>query len=567
MAIKRSGKRESDVIFRRSYEEKSLEVEKKVNRIRYIFILIFYFLALSTYRNGSSPAVYITLFIIPSIQLVFALFWEYLLPRTKYSRTIKYISTTIDLLGVFGAKYGMHFDPNAGWGLAMKEPATFDIFFLYICLAGLRLDKIFSLFTGFFAAALYLLLIILSIGSGWMTFTNDPAKFFDFHFLRLPTEIAKILFLIGASFVIAYLANDTREFMGMLSESESKYKFNTSVMEKLLKKIEEISLSLTNMMSQLKDNTGSMEKTVKEQEEYFEKDSIVIDKIVGDGEEISTISNAQLQMISKISSRTQKMSESIDQISKGGKESSKRATHAREISAESVNSLSDTMQVVNEMKSQSEKILNISQTINDIADRTNLLSLNASIEAARAGEQGRGFSVVAMEVQKLAEQSLESSKEIHQIVNATVKNIEKSSNMIQATAKKLETVSNVVEENETFLSELSESIKVQEKASFAINSDVKNITEIAENICALVEDEKKALNEFQIRNKNKTNLTLDSVRTAESLHELSEVLGKISTELLTLIKNKEQVIAAEHRQPLKTFEEKVKDIRRDKPTS
>lgn len=196
-------------------------------------------------------------------------------------------------------------------------------------------------------------------------------------------------------------------------------------MEQLLHKIEEISISLTNMMERLRDNTGTMEKTVKEQEIFFQKDTVVIDKIVGDGEEINTISNAQLQMISKISSRTQKMSESIDLISKGGKESSKRATHARETSAESVAFLNDTMQVVNEMKSQSEKILNISQTINDIADRTNLLSLNASIEAARAGEQGRGFSVVAMEVQKLAEQSLQSSKEIHQIVNATVKNIEK----------------------------------------------------------------------------------------------------------------------------------------------
>ena len=307
-----------------------------------------------------------------------------------------------------------------------------------------------------------------------------------------------------------------------------------------------------------------MESTVKAQENFFQKDSAVIDKIVQDGEEINTISNAQLQMISKILTRTQKLSESIDLISKGGRESSKRATHAKEISAESVEFLNDTMKVVHEMKSQSEKILNISQTINDIADRTNLLSLNASIEAARAGEQGRGFSVVAMEVQKLAEQSLESSKEIHQIVNATVKNIEKSSSMIQATSGKLETVSNVVEENETFLNQLSGNIKEQEKASFAINSDVKNITEIAENICALVEEEKNALSEFKARNKNKTDLTLESVRAAESLNQLSESLGEISKQLLDLIQKKETVISDENRQPLKTFEEKVKDIRRDK---
>jgi methyl-accepting chemotaxis protein len=561
---KNKGKRDSDVIFRKSYEEKSLEVERKINHVRFGFIALFFLTAFSAYRSGSTPPVYYSLFLIATLMLISAIFWEITLPKLSYSYWIKYISTSIDLLGVFGAKYGMHFDSTFGWGLTLKEPATFDVFFLYICLAGLRLDKKFSLFTGFFAAGLYILLIFLSLSSGWMSFTNDSSKLLDAHYLRIPTEISKVIFLLAAGFTISYLANDTRAFMGMLSESESKYKYNTTVMEQLLHKIEEISISLTNMMERLRDNTGTMEQTVKAQEIFFQKDVVVIDKIVGDGEEINTISNAQLQMISKISSRTQKMSESIDLISKGGKESSKRATHARETSGESVAFLNDTMQVVNEMKSQSEKILNISQTINDIADRTNLLSLNASIEAARAGEQGRGFSVVAMEVQKLAEQSLQSSKEIHQIVNATVKNIEKSSQMIQATSSKLETVSNVVEENESFLNGLSASIKDQEKASFAINSDVKNITEIAENICALVKDEKNALSEFQVRNKNKADLTLESVHAAESLHDLSENLGKIANQLLELIQKKENVIAAENRQPLKTFEDRVKDIRRDK---
>ena len=107
-----------------------------------------------------------------------------------------------------------------------------------------------------------------------------------------------------------------------------------------------------------------------------------------------------------------KMKETVD-VSKTGMEAMQDVS----VAMQDINiSMKKLQFAIDEVGRASEEITNITKVIGEIADETNLLSLNASIEAARAGEAGKGFAVVALEIGKLAQTSVDSVQDINKLV-------------------------------------------------------------------------------------------------------------------------------------------------------
>lgn len=210
---------------------------------------------------------------------------------------------------------------------------------------------------------------------------------------------------------------------------------------------------------------------------------------------VSLIENASeiaLRTKEKTATATDVSKEAIDAIVKGN-----------EIVSETFNSMQlirTAVQGINRrMKLLSEKLMEIgtiSTIISDIANRTNLLALNASIEAARAGEEGKGFVVIAEEIRGLSEKTAKSSKNIGEIIaaiqeEATVvtKNLEEETNyveigtdMVNQTTQIFDKIDSIIKKIGEVISDINEyTLKQKEITDKQVNS-AQTVKEITENV-------------------------------------------------------------------------------------
>ena len=226
----------------------------------------------------------------------------------------------------------------------------------------------------------------------------------------------------------------------------------------------------------------------------------------GSARQLAAASEAQSKQIESASRAIARMASSIEGVSGNAERSSDVARHSVDVAhkggeavrrtIEGMNAIRETIQEtskrIKRLGESSQEIGNIVELINDIADQTNILALNAAIQASMAGEAGRGFAVVADEVQRLAERSANATKQIEFLVrtiqadtNEAIVSMERSTTDVVGGALLAENAGAALEEIEqvsnqiaALVQNISSSAHEQGKAASAVTRGMDVLQEI-----------------------------------------------------------------------------------------
>ena len=373
--------------------------------------------------------------------------------------------------------------------------------------------------------------------------------------------ILAIIFSIVCSFLIIKEIRGYLKKIGLLSNRMAEYNLSEEINIERKNEFGTIANSLNKAQDNIKEllkvliestedmSAGSEElyATVEEMTSQLEEISASANNINSTVQETSATAEELYASISEVSSRTIVLEEKANE-GRGNAEKISKKAYDTKVSTKALLDnnekvfLSVKEEIIEAMNKAKvvDEIMVMANTINEIAEQTNLLALNAAIEAARAGEQGKGFAVVADEVRTLAEQSSEAVKD----VQTTIKDVREAFNKIAGSSNKLLTfisedvskegyklleLGNDYEEDGIFMNKMSSDIA---SMSTEINETTKDINSAVEEVAGMAQNSAENVSSIKDYISEATEameqVAVTAQTQAESAQKLTELVAKFN---------------------------------------
>lgn len=307
--------------------------------------------------------------------------------------------------------------------------------------------------------------------------------------------------------------------------------------------------SLRSVLVEVSESSDQLAASAKQLSASAEQTSKATEHIVGAVEQMAEGASEQVHTVEQSALIIQDVTGNIEQIADKAQAVVSTTVKAAEISAEgrraiqvadnqmtSMNgSVHRLAQVIIQLAETSQEIGQITEVITQIAQQTNLLSLNAAIEAARAGEHGRGFAVVVNEVKKLAEQSSNSADQMTSLIRAISDEIGKTLESMQTTTKEVSLGIEVVHTAGTLFSEMERFVGEVRSQASDVWTAAQQISDGTSQVVQAIQGINQVAQSTAVSTEHVSSATEEQLASMEEISSSSEALTEMAGELQVLI--------------------------------
>ncbi len=289
----------------------------------------------------------------------------------------------------------------------------------------------------------------------------------------------------------------------------------------LSKSVDSMASQMSTVIAGITDSSGLLASAAEQLSASSAQIAEGADRQSGQTTQVATAMEEMNATVLEVARNSQTVSESARQAQETAENGGKVISQAVSAMKEVAESTSVTAETIKRLGKSSEDIGAIVSVINDIADQTNLLALNAAIEAARAGEQGRGFAVVADEVRKLAERTTRATKEISGMINSIQVETNKAVNEMADGTHKVEN-----------------GVRLANEAGDALGNivnGVHTVTEMIAQIATSAEEQSATTEEITQNMESIKDVSKSSVTAIGEAASASNEMARLATELKDLV--------------------------------